>query len=469
MKKITHKLGLFLLACLMLAQINLPLLVEADELPPLGRITIHRFAGATSEYPTQGTPLNGIPYRVERVRLMAGVEQTPENLRNPANFEPMTGADEFYQEGMTIMGVANFPYLPRGIYLVTELPHTITPESDRVAPFIVGIPRRGIGEESDEWIYEVDIYPKSDEDTPVLFDKELELVWDEDLGELVAEWTLEATIPRLIGNATRFEFLDPLASSLTFIPGSVIGSYYRMEGAGETVTQVRATLPADTFTATVDENNVLSIALTQAGFAHLSANAILAPDGTIGFTFRTRISMEEADLGAITNSASLYYNDEDGQYTETPPPVDYHFALEIEKIDVNGDRISEATFELFFDEAGTQPVFPVEGVNTAFTTTNGLIFIPSLQEGVIYIRETQAPDGFRPNTSMMRVIIDESVTTSERPFVVELQVVNEVEGGFVLPETGGAGTIIFTAIGLALIGGAISLAMMAKNRRRRHE
>jgi len=466
MKKITQKLSLFILACIIFAQASVPVRAEDEQ---LGRITIHRFAGTTSEYPTEGTPLNGIPYRVERVRLISGTPQTAENLRNPANFEPMTGADEFYQEAITLMGIANFPYLPRGLYLVTELPHTITPESDRVAPFIVGIPRRGVGEDADEWIYDVDVFPKSDEDTPVVFEKELELIWDEDLGELVAEWSLTSTIPRLIGNATRFEFIDPLLDSLTFIPNSVVGTYYRMEGTGESATQVRATLLANTFEADVDGDNDLSIALTTEGFSHLSANALLAPDGTLTFTFRTRLATDEDDLGPITNTARLYYNEEEGQYTETPPPVEYHFALEIEKIDVNGDRVGEATFELFFDEARTQPVFPVDGVNTSFTTTNGLVYIPFLQEGVIYIEETEAPAGFRPNTGMMRVVIDEDVTTSERRFVVELQIVNEVEGGFVLPETGGVGTVIFTAVGLALIGGAVSLAYVAKNRRRSHD
>jgi len=469
MKKIIKKFGLLALACVMFAQIIIPRSVQAEETTtPLGRITIHRFAGSNAATPTQGTALNGIPYRVELVRAAPGTPQTADALRNPENFEPITGESAYFRELSTVNGIADFTNLPPGIYLVTELPHTVTPENDRVAPFIVGIPRRG---EDNTWIYEVDVYPKTDEDIPALFDKELELIWDENLGELVAEWTLETTIPRLIGNATRFEFIDPLNPNLTFIPNSVVGTYFRIQDIDGTPTPVAATLPANAFTTTMSEDNTLSIALTPAGFAHLSTNAILAPEGTLTFTFRTQISTDEADLGPITNAATLYYNDdEEGQETETPPPISYHFALEIEKIDVNGDRIGEATFELFYDEARTQPMFPdANGINQEFTTNDGIIFIPGLQAGAVYIIETQSPDGYRPNTGVMRVVISEGTTAEDRPFVVELQVVNEVEGGFILPETGGAGTIIFTVVGLALVGGAVTLAIIVKNRRRSHD
>lgn len=467
LKTTLKKISWFVLASILLIQI-LPTHVQGATLNQTGRITVHRFAGSTATSPTQGTPLNGIPYRVERVRVIQGTPQTADALRYAGNFEPITGAEAYSRELSTVNGIADFTDLPIGIYLVTELPHTVTPASDRVEPFIVGIPRRGT---DDTWIYEVDVYPKTDEDIPALFDKELDLVWDEQLGELVAEWTLESTIPRLIGNATRFEFIDPLNDNLSFISGSVNGAYFRMQEVEGVPTATSATLPTDAFSVAVDEANVLSIALTPAGFAHLSTNAILAPEGTLTFTFRTRISTDEANLGPITNSARLYYNDdEQGQYTQTPPPVDYHFALEIEKVDVNGDRLSEATFEIFLDPLANEPAFPdVDGLNRSFTTVNGVVFIPGLQEGRFYIRETAAPAGYRPNNDIMQVIIGENYTSSDRPFVITLQIVNEVEGGFILPETGGVGTIMFTVFGLALIGTAVSLAIVAKNRRRNYD
>lgn len=468
MKNIVKKMIKVTLGCVLIAQIVQPAIAQPfQDFDPdrTGSITIHRFAGSTATTPTMGTPLNGIPYRVELVRLIPGTAQTAENLRNPDNFEPITGAAAFYAENVTINGVASFPDLPQGIFLVTESEHAITPESDRVAPFIVGIPRRVANENNEyEWIYDVDVYPKAEEDTTVAFDKQLELRWDETLGEMVAHWELEAVIPRLIGNATRFEFIDPLDDRLTLMPGSVVGVYRTIQNIEGSPVETEASLPESAFTYSVDENNNLSIALTPSGFIHLSTYAILAP-GTIIFGFSTRISTEEEDLGPITNSANLYYNEDEPIYTETPPPVSYHFAMEVEKIDVNGDRLSEATFEVFLDADATEPAFPVAGGNRQFTTTNGVVFIPALQAGIFYLQEVEAPEGYLLITDTMRVVIGEEQVNPDRPFVITLQVVNEVEGGFVLPETGGAGTLIFTAAGLALVGGAITLALAAKRRR----
>jgi len=468
MKETLKKILGTALAATMLMQIVLPVAgqssLQTANVESTGTIRIHRFAGSTEANPTQGTPLNNIPYTVTRVRLQNGVDPTPLNLRDPDNFDVITGNGAHSETQSTVNGVATFSDLPIGLYLVTEGTHTITPESDRVAPFVVGIPRRV----NDEWIYDVDVYPKSDEDSPTVFDKELELVWDEALGEMVAEWTLETTIPRLIGNATRFEFIDPLDQRLTFIPDSVVGTFYRLEEIDDTLTEVAQTLPADAFQVNLDENNVLSIALTQVGFSTLSQHAILAPNGTLTFTFRTAVSAAEADLGPITNSARLYYNEDEGQYTETPPPVEYHFGMEIEKVDVNGERLSEATFEVFLDEDLTIPAFPESGGNRSFTTFGGVVFIPGLQAGVYYLQETASPEGYRLITDAMRVVVDHDYTDApSRPFIVTLQVVNQLEGDFYLPQTGGIGTVLFTAAGLSIIGG--SLVMAAKNRRKNND
>ena len=465
MKETLKKILGAALAATILIQIALPAAGQSSlrtaNADPTGTIRIHRFAGSTEANPTQGTPLNNIPYTITRVRLQNGVDPTPINLRDPDNFDVITGDGAHSETQSTINGTATFSNLPIGLYLVTEGTHTITPESDRVAPFVVGIPRRV----NDEWIYTVDVYPKSDEDLPTVFDKELDLMWDEDLGEMVAEWTLETTIPRLIGNATRFEFIDPLDQRLTLIPGSVVGTFYRLQDVDGTLTEVAETLPPNAFQVNVDGDNVLSIALTQIGFSTLSQHAVLAPNGTLTFTFRTTVSSAEADLGPITNSARLYYNEEEGQYTETPPPVEYHFGMEIEKVDVNGGRLSEATFEVFLDEDLTIPAFPESGGNRSFTTSGGVVFIPGLQAGVYYLQETASPEGYRLITDAMRVVVDHDYTDApSRPFLVTLQVVNQLESDFYLPQTGGIGTMLFTIAGLSIIGG--SLALAAKNRRR---
>ena len=468
MEKLIKKLGIVTFI-LILTQAILPVMAQPNlsgiDPNQEGSITINRFAGGTAASPTTGTPLNGIPYTIELVRFRDGIEATPANLRNPANFDPIPAPNGFSQTESTVNGIASFTNLPQGIFRVTEGTHTVTPEADRVAPFIVGIPR--LSEDGETWIYNVDVYPKTEEDTIIDFEKELELAWDPILGEMVATWTLEATIPRLIGNATRLEFVDELDDRLTLVPGSVVGTYLRMEEVDDVPVTTTATLPSTAFTATVDANNVLSIALTTAGFDHLATYAILAPEGTLTFTFRTTVSAEEeADFGALTNDATLYYNEE--EVTVIVPPTDTLFGLEIEKVDVNRERINGAVFELFRDAAGNIPAFPDDdGYNLQFSATSGLVLIPNLLAGTFYLQEVVTPVGFRPITNSMQVIIGESSVDTGRNYVVAVQVVNEVEDGFNLPETGGVGTILFTVFGLALIGGAITLTLILRRRRKR--
>lgn len=426
-----------------------------------GSITINRFAGNSSGAPTSGTALNGIPYQVELVRFREGVAQTADNLRNPEFYDVIPGG--FEQTLNTANGVAVFSDLPQGIFRVTELHHTVTPENDRVAPFIVALPRQDV---DGTWLFDVTVYPKTEEDSVVTFGKELDLVWDETRGEMVANWRLEAVLPRLIGNATRFEFVDELNDNLIFIPGSVVGHYQRLTPSGDGFVQTDETLPTNAFDVTFSEDNVLSIGLTPAGFSYLSANALLAPEGRVVFTFATAIATDEHLLGPIYNEARLYYNDDEGVVTGVPPGEFEQFALEIEKIDVGGRYLREATFELFFDEAGTIPIFPVNGVNRQFETVDGVVLIPALEAGTVFLREVIAPDGYRTINILMPVVVGREQTTPERPNVVTVQVIGEVEGGWLLPETGGLGTIMLSVTGIILIGGSITLFMVAKNRRR---
>ena len=470
LRKALKNVVLFALACLLFVQAMVPVIAQPNvsgidpDIP--GSITIHRFAGSTAAAPTQGTPLNGIPYTIELVRLIPGIEPTAENLRNPDNFDPITGDGAFNATQSTVNGIANFENLPHGIFRVTEGAHTVTPAADRMDPFIVGIPRRSA--DGLTWVYDVDVFPKSEEDTILSLEKELEIAWDGELEEMVATWTLQTTIPRLIGNATRLEFVDELDERLTFI--DAVGTYLRMEEDDGVVTQVEATLPASAFNASVGGNNVLSIALTQDGFNHLARYAILAPDGTLTFTVRTIIGTSESNFGPLTNAARLFYNDEDEIITYTPPPPEVLYGLEVEKVDVNRERLDGAVFELFLDANGSYPAFGNEaGVNREFAATNGVFLIPNLREGTFYLRETVAPPGHQLITDLMPVTINATSVNPERNYVITVQVINEVEAGFVLPETGGTGTLIFTAVGLVLIGGALSLALVAKRRRNEND
>jgi len=431
-----------------------------------GRITIHRRAGSTASDLTSGTALSGIPYTIQLVRLRDDIDRNTADLTDPNNFVVIPLPDGYTRTVSTnTLGVADFPNLPHGIFLVEEGTHSITPEEDRVAPFIVGIPRRdaaGTG-----WIYEVDVFPKIEEDVPISFTKTGVLAWDSDLGDLVATWEFEVAIPRLVGNASIIEFWDELDPRLTFIPDSVVGTYYRLEEVEGTPTPEAQTLPSSVFSAAM-VGGELNIQISE-GIDYLAEHALTAPhpNGILRFTFQTRVAMptvENADqLGPITNAARFYYHTHEALTAEATVT---QFALEVEKVDVNNDRLAGAEFELFLDAAGTEYAFPNSaGVNRRMTTdANGHIFMPGLTAGTFYLREMVAPPGFALISTPMPVTI--SVQPGARSHVVEVQVVNEIDDGFTLPETGGAGTLLFTAGGLILVGGAITLFLIAKRRRR---
>ena len=154
----------------------------------------------------------------------------------------------------------------------------------------------------------------------------------------------------------------------------------------------------------------------------------------------------------------MFYNDdEEGIFTEWSDFISV--GMEVAKVDVNGELLSEATFEVFLDHWGvTQtPAFPTPNGNMQFTTVNGEVFIPHFLPGnTYYLEEVESPAGYRRITERMRIEVSDNTINN---YIMSISVVNDVEGGFILPETGGVGTVMFTVVGIGLIGTAVSLIL----------
>ena len=92
-----------------------------------------------------------------------------------------------------------------------------------------------------------------------------------------------------------------------------------------------------------------------------------------------------------------------------------------------------------------------------------------LPPGVYYVYEYQSPDGYRRVTYPIQVVIvcQLEYPHADRIFRIEFNFVNQ--RGFDLPMTGGAGTIMFTIGGLALIGGAIMLIIFAPKKKAKEQ
>ena len=88
-----------------------------------------------------------------------------------------------------------------------------------------------------------------------------------------------------------------------------------------------------------------------------------------------------------------------------------------------------------------------------FTTgDDGRIRMNGLAYGTYYILETKAPTGYNLLTEPVAVEIDADSHLEE-------EIIKVYNTKFLLPETGGIGTGIFTVFGVVFIGGAFALSL----------
>lgn len=147
----------------------------------------------------------------------------------------------------------------------------------------------------------------------------------------------------------------------------------------------------------------------------------------------------------------------------------------IEKVDKSDEslKLPGAEFKLTTDENGNNVVDATDrtiqvndeafsgNLENLATDANGLIKITGLNTGTYFLHETKAPiadDGkaYRLLTKPIEVDVADSI--EENRVVVE-----NAKSGWVLPTTGGIGTLLFTLIGLALM--AIALIAYMRHRK----
>jgi fimbrial isopeptide formation D2 family protein/LPXTG-motif cell wall-anchored protein len=142
-----------------------------------------------------------------------------------------------------------------------------------------------------------------------------------------------------------------------------------------------------------------------------------------------------------------YSDDETPEEKEKEVP-EYTYGLEVVKVDGsdNTKKLQGAVFELYKEDKTTL-------IDTLTTDGNGFTSYTGLAAGTYYLKETVAPNGYDIREEMIPVVVknDGSVTGTQDGYYT---ITIDDPKSIALPFTGGIGTIIFTLIGVALIGGA---------------
>ena len=223
--------------------------------------------------------------------------------------------------------------------------------------------------------------------------------------------------------------------------------------------------------------------------AHMNANAVIAGNGngnTATLTYSKYIGVTDTTTYAITDEARVYT---------------YQYQITKRKDSTTGDVAGGVEFNLLYSETGT----PVEvyketdGVyrlwltsdtdatkktTTLATKADGTILIKGLENGTYYLKETKTIEGYNLLSAPFQIQLNVTETTTWNPgnwatnatqftatgrtvktYLSTSYNVTDAKGtstiinkkGFVLPQTGGMGYLLFCAVGIALIGGGAML------------
>lgn len=172
---------------------------------------------------------------------------------------------------------------------------------------------------------------------------------------------------------------------------------------------------------------------------------------------------------------------EDPTNPPTTPPVTVkptEGGLQVIKVDAsdNNIKLAGAEFKLTTDKEGNDVVVAkglvkVNGVETTgnlenlTTDANGQFLVENLAEGTYYLHETKAPTYINEDgeTKSYRLLTSpEEVKISGDASITEVTVENS-KSAWYLPQTGGLGTILFTVVGLAIMGLALFVFRRNKN------
>ncbi len=294
-----------------------------------------------------------------------------------------------------------------------------------------------------------------------------------DIGQVV---NYEVTI-NVHSGAESYIFHDKMSAGLTY---GGVNSITHVVTSSSTSTPV----PSEYYelkTSGLSDDCTFEIVFTQEFCDHLKTNdkIIIKYWATVN---------ENAVIGGTgnVNEAKLSFGD-DSSY-ETLPSITktYTYGFDVVKVDGTKTLLNGAKFELYTQETGGEAIKLIKksegvyrlaksgetGTITEFEVKDGKVRIEGFDNGEYYLKETVAPAGYnllltRQKFTIADSNIDVTMGADGKPSTgTGIQVVNLT--GNILPETGAMGTLLFTALGGAVVTGS-GVLLVTKKRVSKYE
>lgn len=347
----------------------------------------------------------------------------------PANFS----LDTAMVQNTNSSGIATFPGLDLGAYLVTETGPGNNLISTAAAPFWVSVPMPT--GDSIEWNYNVDVYPKN-----VLNDFiPTKTVTDNDLidPDGNVEWTVTAPIPASTLAYQSFSISDPVATGLAF------------ESFGDVM------LGVDTLVFNTDYTfSGTTITFTEAGLAKVNDLTMAGTEANVVVVVNTTVDVIPAN-GAFVNTATVTLN---GVGTPATGITNWGELLLNKTTSEDGSPLGGAIFELY---ASDQTTLIATGTTEADGTLQFDVWVGNDTDVTedFWLKETLAPAGHvLPANPWTPVTVNAGQATA-----ATVTIENHLAKGPDLPMTGGTGAALLTLVGV----GVLSVALIPSIRRRK--
>lgn len=313
-------------------------------------------------------------------------------------------------------------------------------------------------------------------------------------------WIIRGDVPAGICNAGTYQITDVLDKRLDYEKGSVCVSLYTQE-TEYLLEEKYYILTEETQNRNGDTVDVFSVSLTPEGMSYAAAKMGSGKDKSeIRIRFRAAINPNTAMGATIPNDAHLDYVNSAGivYHADSDIPEVHTGGINLLKTDSSGTPLSGADFMIAREatqaemelETIAKEVLHVGSKNLAVvyvdfytaelkgekrflvtTDEEGKAAMYGLAYGTYYLVEAKAPEGYDAMIQPMEIRIGETSHLTEKDGWKDetgstidntLKIVNTK---FHFPDTGGSGTVGFTAAGCLLLSAACLLLLSNRNKR----